>query len=407
MLLYIHVPFCKKRCAYCAFYSQTACGAENLDAFTDSLLKEMSFWHSKLGSKNIDSIFFGGGTPSLLSPHHLEKILSQGDALFSLEKGIEITLEANPESAIRGTWLSDLRSLGVNRISLGVQSFFSEDLDLLGRLHNKGQAEELLERIKNLGFIISLDLMSGLPIPVCKKEEQKSFYQGRAKERGESFSFIGNKNFDINWDFPRRWLLNLEKALSFEPDHISTYALSLEENTPLAEGRGSFIFPREEDQREIYLQGISYLKNKGFEHYEVSNFAREGFKCQHNLGYWEGKDYLGLGPSAVSTIKAKRWENIPDFGAWVEGIKEGQPVIEKENLSHEIILEEKLMLSLRLAQGLDLEAWQKMGGKDLEKSHKDFIEALYKEGLAVEEENFLKLTDKGFLLADSIISQLL
>lgn len=381
MLLYIHVPFCRKKCTYCAFYSlpleEGSPGAERITSYASSLIRELRLWGERLGKVSVDTVFFGGGTPSLLPGKTIGMILDVIRKVFFLADNAEISAEANPDSALDDGWLFEARRVGVNRLSLGVQSFDDADLALLGRPHSARAAQAAFETARTAGFAnISLDLMWGLPglSPHAQSQAQ--------------------------------WLHQLRTAAEMQPEHISAYGLTLEPDTPLekAHAGGALSLPKEKEQASMYLAGSEYLENRGYMQYEISNYARMGFECRHNIGYWEGAEYLGLGPAAVSTMGGKRWSNSEDLKEWQRAIKVGviAPTVEVLNASAKA--KELLMLRLRMNKGLDLKEWQKMTGQSFLQSYAPLIALLQRNGLAATRSGRFRLTRAGMLVSNTIIS---
>ena len=390
MLLYIHVPFCIQKCSYCAFYSVPLChagakagtGTSGLLArFPETVIQELHFQRQHLGPVAITSIFFGGGTPSLLSPSAVQTIIRAITDNFPVSADAEISMEANPASALVSGWLQGVRAAGVNRLSLGVQSLDADALRLLGRLHSADEAALAVRAARAAGFdSLGLDLIWGLPQRACNTHPA-----GAAVAR---------------------WLHTVQAALGLEPDHISAYNLTLEQGTPL-EGlvaTGQAVLPTEEEEKAMYLEGIALMARHGLHQYEVSNFAKPGHACRHNLGYWQGMDYLGLGPSAVSCIGNNRRTNAPDLAAWDRQIRaKGQALATLEPLEPRVRLEERLMLGLRMSKGLNLEQWRQENGPPLPA---DFLEALQQAGYATLHGEQLALTPPGMLLSNSIVAKL-
>ena len=267
--VYIHIPFCVRKCPYCGFYSQPVKSAEELRAYTDRILTEIDeFCSEQRDGYVVDSIFFGGGTPSIMPAECIEKILSVINKSFYVTQDCEITLEANPCT------VRELPS-GVNRLSIGVQSFDDDVLKTLGRVHTATEAEDAFKAARAAGFDnINLDLMFGIPRQTMEQ-----------------------------------WVRTLEKAIELNPEHISFYSLQIEEGTPYLErfGRGEFDELPDEVDREMYHTAIRLLKDAGYKHYEISNAAKPGFECRHNLKYWTGKPYIGFGDSAASYIGGARY----------------------------------------------------------------------------------------------------
>ncbi|MDO9631886.1 MAG: radical SAM family heme chaperone HemW, partial [Humidesulfovibrio sp.] len=261
--LYIHVPFCRSKCGYCAFFSEPLREGA-LDAYLLLLLDEMALWAERLGRLTVPTVFFGGGTPSLLQPEHLARIMEAVRQHFDLAPDAEISMEANPESA-SPDFLRAARALGVNRLSLGVQSFRDEELALLGRPHTARQAAETLARARAAGFTnLGLDLIWGLP----------------GQREGQ-------------------WLESLRRAVELAPEHLSCYGLTLEPGTPLADApEEQRQLPPERELAHMYVHTGELLEDAGYMQYEISNYAHLGLACRHNQACWEGRDYLGLGPAA-------------------------------------------------------------------------------------------------------------
>jgi oxygen-independent coproporphyrinogen-3 oxidase len=381
LLLYIHVPFCRSKCHYCAFASLPLegpgkAGHREVSAYLAALLREISLWGERLGRADLETVFFGGGTPSLLPLEALAGILERVRSVFSLDAAAEITIEANPESALAPDWLHGLRKVGVNRLSLGVQSLEDDVLRMLGRAHGSKEALLACETAREAGMAnLNLDMIWGLP----------------GARSGQSQA---------------HWLSQLKQALALRPDHISAYGLSLEEGTPLAEAcaAGRLIQPLEREQASQYLAGADFLESRGFMQYEISNFARMGFACRHNLGYWEGREYLGLGPSAASTIAGRRWVNPADLKAWRQAVQEGRSDALREELDYPTRLKELLMLRLRLNKGLRLAEWKDLTGRSFLKDYAALIAPLQQNGLAATRRGSFRLTRSGMLVSNAILA---
>lgn len=375
MQLYIHVPFCRKRCHYCSFYSHALptgnYGVEVLGAYLRGLLDELDLWGSRLGRTRLETIFFGGGTPSILPIKSLELIMKRIHKHFTVPKGVEISFEANPESVIEFGYAAELAQLGVNRLSLGFQSTDSKMLKLLGRPHNMKEAMTAYDVARVGG--------------------------------------IANVNIDLMWGLPgqrlRLWLDELKSMVALKPEHLSCYNLTLEEGTPMydAVARGELTLPDDKEQASMYAYGSEYLESQGFMHYEISNYSRMGFKCRHNLGYWEGHDYLGIGPSASSTIKTRRWTNPADLDLWQEQVNGGNIGVEFESLDNTTRVLELLMLRLRTDRGLRLSAYRQLTGRDFISDNKGLIHGLHKKGMLRIKNGYLSLTGAGMLVSNSIL----
>jgi len=377
MQLYIHVPFCRTRCRYCAFHS-LALGKRNAASslvrqYVDTLLRELALWGDRLGRQPISTVFFGGGTPSILPTSVIAALITRIRRYFKLEKGAEITLEGNPESLLERNYLPDLLSAGINRISVGVQSLHTPHLKMLGRIHSARDAIYTVMAARAAGAQnVNLDLMWGLP--------------------GQGV---------------RQWLTMLKEALQLRPEHLSMYGLTLETGTPLEEDwrHGKVELPPERDQSLMYVEGAELLESAGYIHYELSNFARMGFQCRHNLGYWEGAEYLGLGPSATSTLNGRRWTNPAVALEWAAAVKSGSPDADAETLTLQVRVLELIMLRLRTARGLRVKAYRDLTGRDFLRDHKTLIHALHERGLIRIRNGYLRFTRSGMLVSNSILSK--
>ncbi|MDR2489613.1 MAG: radical SAM family heme chaperone HemW [Desulfovibrio sp.] len=381
MRLYIHVPFCSKKCAYCAFYSlpleEGAPGEKRIAGYAASLLREVSLRGEHLGRIPVKTVFFGGGTPSLLSGTIIGDIMRMIRACFLLTDNAEISAEANPDSALNDGWLFAARAAGVNRLSFGVQSFDDAVLRLLGRPHGARAAHAAFESARMAGFTnISIDLMWGLPGPPPYAQTQV------------------------------QWLRQLKLATELKPEHIAAYGFTLEPASPLEKmyAGGGLSLPKEKELASMYLAGAEYLESRGYMQYEISNYARMGFMCRHNLAYWEGEEYLGLGPAAVSTIGDKRWTNAADLGEWQKAVTDGIPASSAEDLNEEAKAREMLMLRLRMNKGLPLKDWRQRIGRSAASACEPLIAVLQKNGLAAVRSGHLRLTRPGMLVSDTILS---
>ena len=381
MQLYIHVPFCRKKCAYCAFYSvplpSDRAGADMARRYLTGLLGELRLWADRIGNRPVETIFFGGGTPSMLPARAVAGILEAAAKHFAVDPAAEITAEANPDSALADGWLFEARQAGVNRLSLGVQSFDDRRLALLGRAHDARTAEAAVHTARSAGFTnLSLDLMWGLPGEPGRPQAQM------------------------------QWLAELERALELRPEHVSAYGFTLEDDTPMARecGEGRYSLPDEKAAASMYLAGAEYLQSRGYMQYEISNYARMGFECRHNLGYWQGADYLGIGPGATSTLEGRRWTNPCDLDAWAEKVRAASIGDDAEQLDDAALRKERVMLALRTVKGLSLAEWKQRHGGDFLKDHAPLVALLQKEGLAATRQGRFRLTRTGMLVSDSILA---
>lgn len=373
MLLYIHVPFCRSKCAYCSFFSLPLSDELNLNAYVTLLLDEIVQWGERLGRVSLSSIYFGGGTPSLLSLAGLERIAQALDRAFDVQPGLEWSLEANPDSCEDQDYLRGVRSLGVNRLSLGLQSLDNAHLRLLGRSHTAAQGMRAFELARRAGFEnLSLDLIWGLP--------------------GQRL---------------RGWLQTLEKVLSLQPEHLSCYGLSLGPETPLARTVASAetSLPGENEQARMFLKGAELLEYKGLLQYEVSSFSRMGYACRHNQGYWDCQAYLGLGPGAVSTLDGRRWENPRDLSGYARLVRTGSLGGQAQALSLAEQVRELVMLSLRTTCGLDLKAYARLTARSFLREHGRLIQALRQNELIRISSGRLRLTRTGMLVSNAILER--
>jgi oxygen-independent coproporphyrinogen-3 oxidase len=314
--LYVHIPFCARICPYCAFYKELLDRSQT-PRFCEAILAELRE-HAKDRPLRPSTIYFGGGTPTALTTQQLEFLLGGFRNELDLSELIEWTMEANPGS-VSSRKAALLRELGVTRISLGVQSWDDDLLKLLGRDHRETHLRESFQILCDAGFpSVNVDLMFGLP--------------GQTLEQ---------------------WRATLEKTVTLGPDHVSTYCLTYEEDTEffLRHARGEFREDSDSDA-EFFQTTMSILESAGYEHYEISNYARPGFQSAHNRAYWSGADYLGIGPSAFSTIGMKRWQNVPDFRRYADAVLSGKsPINSVENLTPEMKRAEKIALALRTNRG--------------------------------------------------------
>jgi oxygen-independent coproporphyrinogen-3 oxidase len=365
--LYLHVPFCAAKCNYCAFYSEAGSAAK-MDDYVEAVLSELDRSVAALGkcghSLAPTTIFFGGGTPSLLPVSLMRRILECLRRYLPLKGVSEWTIECNP-STVSIEKAKLFREFGVNRISMGVQSLDDELLKTIGRVHSVKAAVESYEKLRVAGFDnINLDLMFGLP--------------GQTLEH---------------------WRTTLRRTIELQPEHISTYCLILEEDTHFwSLLQNGLIKPDEELELAMYELAIETLATAGYQQYEVSNFARNGRECAHNIAYWEGEEYIGLGPSACSTVGNRRWQNVPDIDRYVEGITRQQSAISfEETLTDELRAAERAAFGMRMNAGVPA---------DLVKGRwNQQIAELLSSELVHWRNNRLQPTKRGILFADEIATQ--
>lgn len=369
--IYLHIPFCEKKCLYCDFYS-----IENRSLtgrFLDALVLEVERAGTEHPGAEVDTVFFGGGTPSLLKPAELSRLLDALRASFRLAADAEITVETNPGTVTAGT-LRAYRESGVNRLSIGVQSFLPEELRFLDRIHDPAQAEACVREARAAGFQnVSIDLIFALP-----------------GQRRSS------------------WEETLRKSVALGPEHISAYSLIVEPSTPLFRlvEEGKVIPAGRDDEASLYEFTMGFLGSEGYDQYEVSNFARPGFRCRHNANYWSHGAYLGLGPSAHSFLpldggrEGRRWWNVSNLVNYLERVEAGLPPLAgEERLSGNQLRNERVFLGLR---GRGLALAEIADGKS-----QAVVRDLVEHGLAVVEDEALRLTPRGYLLCDEISAKLM
>jgi oxygen-independent coproporphyrinogen-3 oxidase len=358
--LYGHVPFCAAKCHYCAFYSEAGSAAK-MEDYVDALLLELKRFAPQLAPR---TIFFGGGTPSLLPTALLRRVLEAIHDKVPLRGLREWTIECNP-STVSTEKAKLFRECGVNRISMGVQALDDELLKTIGRVHSLKAALESYAKLRAAGFDnINLDLMFGLP--------------GQTLEH---------------------WRNTLERAIELQSEHLSTYCLILEEDTEFwSLFQKGLIKPNEEQELAMYQTAMDTLAAAGYRQYEISNFAKPGRECAHNIAYWEGKDYLGLGPSACSTVDNRRWQNVPDTDRYIEGIRSEKPVvISEETITPELRAAERVAFGMRMNAGVPAVVLQGRWEKE--------IAELLSAELVQWRNGRLKPTPRGILFADEVAAQ--
>lgn len=362
--LYIHIPFCKAKCAYCDFYS-LAHSEEKMDAYTAALLRHLEEVAPRAAGMQVDTVYFGGGTPSYLGTARLIRILQTVQRRYDVTRDAEITLEANPDSA--GDWraLRRLRRAGFNRLSLGVQSTDDELLRRIGRVHTCEQVQQAVMAARKAKLTnLSLDLIYGLP--------------GQTMED---------------------WQRTLADAVALGPEHLSCYGLKLEEGTPLWQQRQALTLPDDDTQADMYLYTVAALSEAGYGQYEISNFARAGRESRHNLKYWRMQEYAGFGPGAHSDFGGVRYGYVRDLDAYIAGRLVLAEAETDGTLARDF---EYVMLSLRTAEGIDRRTFENRYRQRFEVMERLFVQ--YEQaGLAQRTEGGWRLTPRGFLVSNSII----
>ena len=370
--VYIHIPFCKSYCSYCDFYSTT--DNSLMDDLVQALVREAGLRSSYLEGEPVQTIYLGGGTPSLLEPQVTERLLAAVRENFRVDNDPEITVEINPDDVSEG-WFRSLRQTGVNRISLGVQSWNDKRLKYLGRRHDAAQSALALEAAFREGFEnVSADLIYGVP---------------------------GMTTADLKYD--------LERTLEYPVTHLSAYHLTVEEGTKLGRLRkeGRLKETDEEISGSMFTLLGKICNDHGFIHYEISNFAREGFISRHNSSYWKQVPYIGLGPSAHSFDRRSRQWNVSDVKKYIRAVSSGKIPCEREELSRVTVFNEYVMTSLRTMWGIDLQYVEEYFDKEMHDYLVNLSGRYIRYGLMKREKNTLILTDQGKMISDNIIAELL
>jgi oxygen-independent coproporphyrinogen-3 oxidase len=370
--IYIHIPFCRSRCSYCDF----ATGIYNADAaqhYVASVAREIDSFTGPLAPSHVDTIYFGGGTPSLLTSDQLALLLDAVHRRFHVAEDPEVTLEMNPGTVTEET-LTAFRRLGVNRASFGAQTFNDHELARLGRSHTAQQTRETFQHLRNAGFQnVSLDLIAGLP--------------GQTVEQ---------------------WRRNIDEALSMRPEHLSFYLLEVHEGTPLASHIRTGLQPQpdEELSAEMYELMLDQATAAGYTHYEISNLCLPGFESRHNTKYWTGAPYFGFGCSAHSYDGvAKRWANERDVNSYVEYVDANKsPIVEERELNEEDRQSEAVFLGLRMMEGYNVRDYQNRFGVNLIERHRENLERFSDAGLIELNNDVLKLTRSGALLSNEVFA---
>ena len=363
--LYLHIPFCISKCRYCDFYSIPEAARPVPDKYVDALCEHMHEYALQARDYAVTTIYIGGGTPSLLTADQMKKVIKKLKSSFHLSAKCEISMEMNPKTADY-TKLRAFRKLGINRLSIGIQSFDDADLNICGRVHNAADAVSAFTAARKAKFEnISFDLMYGIP--------------------GQTLQTVVN---------------NINTAIRLEPEHISLYGLKVEEGTPFWFDRHELAFPDEETERSMYFTAVGLLEKAGYHQYEISNFARRGYSCRHNLKYWHDEEYLGIGASAHSFLGGKRTYYPRDIEYFISGnerLTEGDGGDE----------EEFCMLALRLREGLTQERFYARFHHGIPQKMLESAKQYEKYGLCRCESGGISLTRRGFLLSNSVISEII
>ncbi len=371
-MIYLHIPFCKQKCSYCNFHFSTSFSLK--DEMLSAIKKEIQLRYNELENKTLKSLYFGGGTPSVLSVDEIKSLIDEIQKYFSFDNNIEITLESNPDD-LNKSFLKELSQTEINRLSIGTQSFFDEDLKLMNRAHNASEAESSIKRAQDFGLEnISIDLIYGSP----------------------------TSNFEI-------WKENLNKTIELQVPHVSSYALTVEPKTALEKWieNGKVNSPEEAEQNQEFYYMKDFLKDNGFDHYEISNFGKPGFHSKHNSAYWKSEPYLGIGPSAHSyNGHLERSWNIANNPIYIKNINQNILAKETEILSEKDRFNEMMMIGLRTIWGVDLGKINQNFSSEIINYLNQEIESKLESGILKIENNYLKIPEKHWFLADGIASDL-
>lgn len=375
--LYIHIPFCVKKCAYCDFLSGPA-SRERIEEYIQALKKEIESYRKFAEDYEVSTVFFGGGTPSLLSSEQMEMIMGAIKHIFLLQENAEITMEANP-GTVTEERLKAYKKAEINRLSFGLQSAKNEELTILGRIHTFEEFLESYEIARKAGFSnINVDLISAIP-----------------KQTLES------------------WEETLTTIIELEPEHISAYSLIVEEGTPFAElygedGKWEEMLPDEEEERNMYRKTEEMLQRAGYHRYEISNYAKRDYECRHNLGYWDRTEYLGLGLGASSFLNQTRFHNTEDMERYLKNAKEHENIHEEiEHLKVQEQMEEFIFLGLRKMKGIAETEFAEAFGTDIWECYGKNIRRVIQNGLLEQENGYLRLTKKGIDVSNYVFAEIL
>lgn len=375
--LYIHIPFCKRKCAYCDFLSfvQTE---ERIEQYTKALIQEILSYSVLFSEYKVTTVFLGGGTPSILTGSQVQRLFEAIRSSFDISEDAEISMEANP-GTLTEEKLCSYRNAGVNRMSIGLQSAEQEELELLGRIHTWDAFLQGYQMARNAGFDnINIDLISAIPRQTVKS-----------------------------------WENTLKKVITLKPEHISAYSLIIEEGTSFAEkyGEGKEAeqeLPSEEEEREMYHKTKEILQDAGYYRYEISNYAKKGNVCRHNLGYWERKEYLGIGLGASSFIDGRRYAHTDDLEFYIQHAE--QPELlkrDEEVLSEQEQMEETIFLGLRKMEGISEKEFAQSFGKTIEECYGEKLTKLKCQKLLLSEGGRLKLTERGIDISNYVFAEII
>lgn len=374
--LYIHIPFCKSKCDYCDFCSFVPNNKGVVEHYTDALILQMEDWSAACRKHSVDSVYIGGGTPTYLGIKRIGRIIDAAYRNFKIERGAEFTVECNPATADY-EYFAKLRRLGVNRLSIGCQSANDNELKALGRIHTYKQFVECFNDAREAGFDnISVDLMYGIP-----EQTEQSFVE------------------------------TLTAVASLEPEHISLYALKIEESTPFHAMQDKLVLPGEEAEYRMYNHAVEYLKTRGYERYEISNFCREGAASLHNLKYWHCDEYLGLGASAHSYFEGERLATTRIVRDYIDGLEiigtNIDIITSRDKIDSAECMDEYVMLGMRLAQGIVIKDFEERFGTSFAEKYGARLDAFVEGGFVEKDDVGYRFTSTGMFVSNYILSSVL
>lgn len=369
--IYFHIPFCKQKCNYCDFYS-IKCDDESENKYIEAVISEIKSYKGKLhGNYIADTIFFGGGTPSIIKPENIGRIVDSLRSVVEIDKCSEISMEANPNT-LTSEKLNEYKNIGINRLSIGIQSLNNEILKKIGRIHNNKEALEAIDRARNTGF--------------------------------------ENINADVMFNIPDQTVYDIEDTITeiIEKDvkHISFYSLKLEKGTPMysMEQKNKITMPDEEIERNMYYTGRDIMERNSLFQYEISNFAVKGYECRHNLKYWNQEEYIGFGPSAHSFMDNTRYSNPSDLKLYCDNNSSCKRIIHEQLNKNDLVFE-YIMLRLRLTEGLNINEFNYKFSQDFKEMYKSKIIYLMKNDLLEVKNDFIRLTKKGMDISNYVIEE--
>lgn len=368
--IYVHIPFCIRKCQYCDFLSFPADRAGQ-KSYIDSLIKEIFLWKKTVSAPVADTVFIGGGTPSVLDITELHRLFESLHKAFDIKNNTEFTVECNP-GTVTEEKLRLMREAGVNRISLGIQSTFDEELQALGRIHSYREATESYKLARRIGFEnINIDLMAAIPKQTVSSYEK-----------------------------------SLQRIIALSPEHISSYSLIIEEGTPFFERYEKEPPVDEDTDRRMYERTKELLDSAGYKRYEISNYAKAGKECRHNLKYWKREEYLGAGLGAASFLNGCRFQNESEMSLYRKCLEEGTiPTTEKEVLSKEEAMAEFMYLGLRCIDGIQIQTFERTFSHNFKNKYGKMVEKMVKEGLLKEENGRIFLTGRGIDLSNRVFAE--